>query len=569
LPRRLILKPNFDPSGAAVNISATLTLPSPALRASDALFAIGRIAGQDDISVNLASLDDAGDLVLHVDQAGDGKQHFCVSRDTAGDVTLRFNINPVTSFGEQVADVQPGLRRDQGGLVGVGSSFLPQPFATRPRYGNIVEWDLSGAPSGTRAIWSFGEGPEPILKDGPASVLLNSIYMVGPVKSYPERPTAGLDTGSLSSCGTYWLGELPPNLAAVKDFTSKIFPRMAAHFRDEGGSYRLVLRKVPSGFAGLTCMSSSIVDYDNDTKDELDWDLVRLLNHHMVRSWVNLDSEADGYSNDWFSRGSKQSLAPQFITVITKKHAGWAQIYSVFLPFRFGQRSPDYFKATINAFCTAYYTNPLKGTSLRDTNKISLDWYARTIPDMRGCIYMLKMDFLTRRAARARGEDVMRPIDDIVAEISVRRRLGESVQTKDWLQYLGHWFDEEAAKTHFENFMDGVGETLELGDLTSSFGASHAPVAVEQDVLDLGMDARSFVTKVVSGVVPGSRAELAGVENGDRILWHSRLGACVTNLEKKVRLTVERDGKKIELEYWPRGWTKAPSWQVMRIAGDD
>lgn len=305
---KLTLTPNFSIlSGAADSLSATLTLQNPRVVTGGVLFVFDQIAGRDvspsvhSAESGLAASDDDGDLVLRVVQVDGSARHLYATRHTAGDVILKLHVIPLIGCETRAAGVQPGLRMDQGGLMGVGRSFLPRPpDICTTRHRNVVEWDLSDAPAGTRAIWSFGEGPGPIVKDGPASVLLDSVYMVGPVQSHPPEPV--VDPGA-SFCGTYWFGELPPNLDALKDFSSKMFPRMSAHFMDVTGSYRLFLRKVQGCLAGLTCAGSSVVDYAEDTKTETDWDLVRLLNHHMVRSWIGLDPEDDGFDNDWFSRG--------------------------------------------------------------------------------------------------------------------------------------------------------------------------------------------------------------------------------------------------------------------------
>ncbi|KAI3397426.1 hypothetical protein diail_10757, partial [Diaporthe ilicicola] len=70
-------------------------------------------------------------------------------------------------------------------------------------------------------------------------------------------------------------------------------------------------------------------------------------------------------------------------------------------------------------------------------------------------------------------------------------------------------------------------------------------------------------TGCVKGVEEHSRAWEAGLRDGDGILWHSRPEACETDFEKKLRLKVEREGEKIDLEYWPRSREKVRCWQVL------
>ncbi|KKY29898.1 putative peptidase m61 domain-containing protein [Diaporthe ampelina] len=156
--------------------------------------------------------------------------------------------------------------------------------------------------------------------------------MAGPVKSNTNDPTSP-NTQSNASCGMYWFGDLPPNLEAVAKFAVNTFPRMAEHFNDAPGSYRAFSRRTPKGFQGTAFQSSSIIEYDLSVKDEQDWDLVRLLNRTIVSAWARLDLGEDcgggGFANAWFTDGL-------------------SLLYTVFLPSRFGQRGPDYFRATVN-----------------------------------------------------------------------------------------------------------------------------------------------------------------------------------------------------------------------------
>ncbi|ROV95270.1 hypothetical protein VPNG_08977 [Cytospora leucostoma] len=111
-----------------------------------------------------------------------------------------------------------------------GRHFLPRFNIDCQRQAQVsIEWDLSGLFRGTRAVCSLGGGPEPITAQGNADTLLDSVFMVGPVNSHPAEPPphargpAAEDAGS-SGGTTYWFGDLPPNLSAVRDYATKIFP---------------------------------------------------------------------------------------------------------------------------------------------------------------------------------------------------------------------------------------------------------------------------------------------------------------------------------------------------------
>lgn len=167
------------------------------------------------------------------------------------------------------------------------------------------------------------------------------------------------------------------------------------------------------------------------------------------------------------------------------------------------------------------------------------------------------MDAHCRRASVKRELGVERPIDEMLRDICVRRRKGEKIQTKDWLRYLGEWLGEDDAAEQFANMK--AGQVMDLEDMKSGFGGSL--VLEEQHVLEMGFEKESLDAGVAKGVVEGSRAAQAGLRDGDVIVWTSRPESCETNYDSKFRLKVLRDGKEVDVEYWPRGESKVKVWQ--------
>lgn len=254
-------------------------------------------------------------------------------------------------------------------------------------------------------------------------------------------------------------------------------------------------------------------------------------------------------------------------------HAGLAHLYTVFLPFRFSQRGPDYFRATVNAFLSAYFTNPLVARPLAElTAPLLQDWHAASARATRAFVYMLKMDAYTRRAAVARGAEVLRPMDEVVRALLTRRRGGERVGKEEWLEDIGYWLGREEAGRHFHEMVEGGGRVNELDDMVSSFGKTYGPQLVEQEVLEFGFGRESLQDSKVRGVVEGSRAWEAGLRDGQSILWYSRPEACEVHYERRFKLVVERDGDKVDVEYWPRSREKVRCWQVLerpQAGGED
>jgi predicted metalloprotease with PDZ domain len=186
----------------------------------------------------------------------------------------------------------------------------------------------------------------------------------------------------------------------------------------------------------------------------------------------------------------------------------------------------------------------------------------------RGFLYALKMDAYSRWASRETKTGIAQPIDNIIAELSRRGRRGESATVDDFLSELSKWLGKEKTTQLFDEMLDG--KVMDMADMQDSFGDRHRPVPVEQEILAFGFDfpgdASTGVLDLpftVSGVVPGSRAQLAGLMDGDTVVDCDGLTFCLTNLHCNVRFIVERQRRLFDIEYWPRAWMKVRSWQVL------
>ncbi len=94
---------------------------------------------------------------------------------------------------------------------------------------------------------------------------------------------------------------------------------------------------------------------------------------------------------------------------------------------------------------------------------------------------------------------------------------------------------------------------------------THELKQVDQETLEFGVDRGSFEDGVVKGLTAGSRAELAGLKEGDRIVSSSYLWRCVDHFEDKMKVVIERDGVQFEIKYWPRSFEMAKAWQMGKL----
>ena len=213
----LDLTPIFDSSHNATALSICMTIGEPALDTDDVLLTLplqlANVPSQRYDDIALQASDDSGPLSLHICDSSDSdpQRYWLVRRPTHGDVTIQYRALPRPVDEKTPIGPRVDLRNEHGGLQGSGLTVIPIPpsSASKERlYTLSVQWDLGTAPEGTRAVWTFGEGPEPVKRIGPASLLANCIYAVGPIKSYPAAAGGKRDRNDYTF---YWSSRASPN----------------------------------------------------------------------------------------------------------------------------------------------------------------------------------------------------------------------------------------------------------------------------------------------------------------------------------------------------------------------
>jgi hypothetical protein len=333
---KVLIKPLFNPAHHVTSLSICLFIENPKVEASSALVSFPSILKRTLVRSeegSVQAIDSAGPCPVVLEE--DGLQ-WIAGAATSGDLKLSYGVTPLTA---NAMGSSLDLRCDHGGVLGSGLSFIPVP-QTDQIYRNIVQWDLSQAPEGTRAVWTFGEGPAPVEKAGLASILSESVYMVGPIHSNPITSIPGTMSDYY---GYYWFGDLPPNIAVIKDIHHDFLVKVSEFFQDPPSAsnpYRTFVRNTAptKSFGGTNYIRSQIFDYDDQIYVAHDYDLIRRMAYEIVHNF--LGPSVTDERIDWLFEGIKNTL-------------------SIYLPFRTGFRTPDYFQHTMAMHCVKYYTNPL------------------------------------------------------------------------------------------------------------------------------------------------------------------------------------------------------------------
>jgi len=291
---RVVLKPHSD-SGKVDYVDVTMVIEHPGVAAGSTLLRMPLVVA----SIPTARYD--GDAIQATDGSGAlpltqkdapptsflSNRDWIASRATAGDVTLHYRAPPRVITAATRTGPLFDLREEAGGVHGAGWTFLAVPINTEP-YRIELHWDMADMPAGSRGIWSFGEGD--VTKVAPAEKLVSSFYFAGPVKSYPAQPTGHF--------AMYWLSDPAFDVVAAAGMIQKLFDYMSGFFHDDGGSYRVFMRKTPANGGGTALTRSFMFGY-SESKPPTAESLEGLIAHEMVHNWPELSG--DHADTSWWS----------------------------------------------------------------------------------------------------------------------------------------------------------------------------------------------------------------------------------------------------------------------------
>ncbi len=194
-------------------------------------------------------------------------------------------------------------------------------------------------------------------------------------------------------------------------------------------------------------------------------------------------------------------------------------------------------------------------------------WYSEWIPYDRGFVYLLLVDDQLRRLPGQPDSNSSGIFDRIILELSARWRRGEKVQQKHWLASIEYFLQGRVdCAAQLRAVLTGMPSISLAGRRVGS--TRNMLRETRQNVIQFGYSRLSASRRVVEGLVPGSRAELAGLRNGDAIV---RTGSTVEAAQDplaKYFVVVDREGKEICIEYSPREEREVSCWLLESFKED-
>jgi predicted metalloprotease with PDZ domain len=367
---------------------------------------------------------------------------------------------------------------------------------------------------------SLGKGD--IETVGPIDRIFSSYFMAGRLGRFPEE-------GNTDGFCSAWLGTPPFDARELMVWTAKAFTAIKSFFRDTSSdSFRFFMRAGPDNDGvGGGCLQNSIMLFVPE-ESELAKDLRGTVAHEIIHKYIGELKEQSG-ENRWYSEG----------LVVH---------YTRLLMFRARLFSASEFLDDVNRSVLRYWTNPLRNLPNDiDEERYWSDRNALVIPYDRGSLYFADVDAKIQAASRGK-----RSLDDVILELFERRIKGERLSRKSWLEAL----EKEIGPSAFTDFESIIIKGENFVPASNAFGDCFERVPMKLRVFELGFnDAASLLSpkKKVTGLVKGSAAERAGLQNGDIILSKVDLRSLRKNENLELSLKVRRGDETLQIEYLPRG----------------
>ena len=369
-------------------------------------------------------------------------------RNTEGPVTISYSLFPRPWKPEDTCGPYFDLKSEEGGANASGLALLP----IVDKYEGLItlHWDLSEMPKGSYGVNTFAEGD--FTKQMRLEQLQQSYFAVGQLNSITE-----------GDFGFYWLGQPPFDVAAIAEYTQKLFAVMAPFFRDTQSLYKIFLRRDYYPTSGGTALPRSYMFGWTEHQPVSVESRQNILAHEMVHNWPALNDNPYGITT-WYSEGT-------------------AEYYSIMLPLRAGLITKETALNEIQQRTDAYYKNPTRHLDNMAAARVCWqDRRAQKLAYGRGIFFLANVDAQMRKAT-----DGKACLDDVVLKILEIDRAGGPLSNELFLNLVREMAGIDVAEQH-KLMCDGV----DFAPLPDSFDGHFTNIPVQTKEADTGNDTISY-----------------------------------------------------------------------------
>ena len=444
------------------------------------------------------------------------------------------------------------LRKDVTGLglEGMGAGFLPLILdrsgkSDVEKWNVTVEWRLQDAQDGTRAACSLGDDTKCMAQGTMTRLLSRCVFCVGQIRRYPEW---GFDEPLPErNYAMYWFGEPHMDMGDLSVTTGKVF-RAIATFFSAPNDFRVFVRKVHQGEGGTGATDSFVLEYSDESRGQsTPDDVIDLLAHETVHEYALLQIE--------LKEGQQEPEAAWYVESI-------ANYYGAIATYKGGAISRRQLLYFLNGYASAYYTSPV--INMDYNYALSHIWesiHVHRLSYYRGFMYMAAEN--ARIKATTNGA---KSNDDVNLELYRRRVAGETHNLDTYHALMADIIGEDAEKTNYQAMLRGD-LIVPAADCFANLGIRLIRKDAEQ--FELGFDlVPAGTVREVKNLIKGSRADKAGIREGDKVVrgWMPWIAA--DHVESMMRVLVDRgDGNLLPIDWWPRSHDKVQCY--IWVEGND
>lgn len=228
------------------------------------------------------------------------------------------------------------------------------------------------------------------------------------------------------------------------------------------------------------------------------------------------------------------------------------------LPFKTGLRNEEWTKSSLNMYLSGYFTNPAIRVSNSDARKRAWqDPNGQMMIYSRGFTYLLRVDEQIRQKSNNKFS-----VDDLIMKLISNEREHQDFSETEWTRLIEEYLGSEGVA----EFMDMRNGSVQR-PLQTRTDTPFTLVREDREVLEAGFDPSSLSTRVITGLKAGSRAEEAGIREGDRVIDSISFWRMAESFDTMNKMTLQRDGpqgpKNFTVTYWPRTHEKFECYQYV------
>jgi predicted metalloprotease with PDZ domain len=330
----------------------------------------------------------------------------------------------------------------------------------------------------------------------------------------------------------WWLTSPGVDVAAFMHRLGATYRLMSETFGVPSHPYRVFFRTHPHRGVNGSAHPASFVLGLNPEKPVATSRLYETLAHELVHEWLHLDGP-DGEVR-WFNEGA-------------------ADYYSLVVPHRAGFIDDAAFLSAVNLEARAGYANPRRQLTAGEAEPLFFtDFFAHWLPYTRGMFYLADLDARLRTATSGR-----RSVDHVVVEVTNRRGDGEQIGIAEWCAIVDQTLGENERQVIDQLVFAGVGRPGP-GAFAPRFEMFEASVPS----LELGFDPLTLVSGRVTGLMPGSPADRAGLREGETVELPGFNDVLALNENDVLTLSVTRDGQPSQVTIPLSDSVPVPQWRL-------